>query len=374
MRRPLPRVVMLSVACLALILFWTLAPRKPATAYAFNMFANAIVQAKSATYEMEIAMAGQPNRAMKSSYLSPGKYRYEFEDTVSIADFGAAKSIALLPKTKQAIVINMKFDSERDKQKSMDVFGQLRDMLNHPRDDKKDDYTELGERTIDGHRTLGFGHSNAFGELTMWGDPETGMPVRIEITYTGVPAMSIVMSKFKLDVEVDPKFFALDVPDGYKVQSFDADGSKITEADLIKALRTVSDVEPHEFLDDFTMVGITKTLVRMMGDKVKGEEDISAEVMPISMAIGRGAGFATRLPKSADAHYAGKGVKRDTPDRPIFWYKPEGKQAYRVIYADLTIKEQEQPPQVEGAVRLADVKPPKAAEPPKAPEPDAKKQ
>jgi outer membrane lipoprotein-sorting protein len=373
MRRPLPRLVMVSAACLAIAVAWTLAPRKPATAHAFELFANAIVQAKSATYVMHVGMEGQPNRAMKSSYLAPGKYRFEFEDTVSIADFNAAKSITLLPKTKQAIVVNMKFDSERDKQKSMDIFGQLRDLLSHARDAKTDDYRELGPRTIDGRRALGFSHANTFGEVTMWGDPETGMPVRIEVAFTGVPPTSTVMSDFKLNVELDPKSFALDVPDGYKVQSFDADGSKITEADLVKALRTVSDVEPQEFLDDFTMVGITKTLVRMMGDKVKGKEDISAELMPLSMTIGRGAGFVTRLPASADAHYAGKGVKRDTPDRPIFWYKPEGKQAYRVIYADLTIKEQDQPPQVEGAVRLADVKPPKAAKPEEPQQPDEKK-
>jgi hypothetical protein len=31
------------------------------------------------------------------------------------------------------------------------------------------------------------------------------------------------------------------------------------------------------------------------------------------------------LPESAYATYAGKGVKRDAKDRPIFWYKPESK-------------------------------------------------
>ena len=41
------------------------------------------------------------------------------------------------------------------------------------------------------------------------------------------------------------------------------------------------------------------------------------------------------LPEAADAHYAGKGVKRDAKDRPIFWYQPEGAKKYRVIYADL---------------------------------------
>jgi hypothetical protein len=32
-------------------------------------------------------------------------------------------------------------------------------------------------------------------------------------------------------------------------------------------------------------------------------------------------------------------VKLGTPDRPILWYKPTGADTYRVIYADLSVKE-----------------------------------
>ena len=51
---------------------------------------------------------------------------------------------------------------------------------------------------------------------------------------------------------------------------------------------------------------------------------------------------------TADAHYAGKGVKLGEPDRPIFWYKPEGAKTYRVIYADLSVKEAESAPKSPG--------------------------
>jgi hypothetical protein len=68
--------------------------------------------------------------------------------------------------------------------------------------------------------------------------------------------------------------------------------------------------------------------------------------------IGRGFQFGLQLPEAADAHYAGKGVKRDAKDRPIFWYRPEGAKKYRVIFADLTVQDAETAPQVEGATRL----------------------
>lgn len=45
------------------------------------------------------------------------------------------------------------------------------------------------------------------------------------------------------------------------------------------------------------------------------------------------------LPPQADAHYAGKGISLGAPNTPIFWYKPTGAEKYRVIYADLSVKE-----------------------------------
>jgi hypothetical protein len=68
------------------------------------------------------------------------------------------------------------------------------------------------------------------------------------------------------------------------------------------------------------------------------------------------------LPATADAHYAGKGVRRDAPDTPIFWYKPEGKQAYRVLDADLSVRDAQQAPQVPGAVPLHEPAEPAAPE------------
>ncbi|HTU26321.1 MAG TPA: DUF1559 domain-containing protein, partial [Pirellulales bacterium] len=62
--------------------------------------------------------------------------------------------------------------------------------------------------------------------------------------------------------------------------------------------------------------------------------------------------FAWFLKPAADAHYAGKGIRRNEPDRPIFWYKPEGSDKYRVIYATLAIRNATTPPDVPGAVRV----------------------
>ncbi|MHC4659140.1 MAG: hypothetical protein ACYS83_08185 [Planctomycetota bacterium] len=55
------------------------------------------------------------------------------------------------------------------------------------------------------------------------------------------------------------------------------------------------------------------------------------------MKISRGLTFVQELPSDSDWHYAGKDAKFGDTDTAIFWYRPEGSQTYRVIYADLSI-------------------------------------
>jgi hypothetical protein len=66
-----------------------------------------------------------------------------------------------------------------------------------------------------------------------------------------------------------------------------------------------------------------------------------------------------QLPPEADAHYAGKGVKLGAADRPIFWYHPKGAKNYRVIYADLSVREAAAAPSVPNAQPIASASGPK---------------
>ena len=67
----------------------------------------------------------------------------------------------------------------------------------------------------------------------------------------------------------------------------------------------------------------------------------------------RGYQFALEeLTKSADAHYAGQGIKFGTANAAIFWHKPVGSTRYRVMDATLKVKDTEKGPDVSGAKRL----------------------
>jgi len=68
------------------------------------------------------------------------------------------------------------------------------------------------------------------------------------------------------------------------------------------------------------------------------------EILKATKQIQPGLTFVSNLSPEADAHYAGKGIKLDAADMPIFWYRPKDAKTYRVVYADLTVRDAETAP------------------------------
>jgi hypothetical protein len=81
----------------------------------------------------------------------------------------------------------------------------------------------------------------------------------------------------------------------------------------------------------------------------KPTEMPESELADAMVAMMQGLIFVELLPSEADAHYAGKGVSFGAADAPIFWYRPKDAKKYRVIYADLSVRETDAPPNVPNA-------------------------
>lgn len=359
MQRPLTRYVAIGAACAAVLAIWMFAPGHQSSAHAFNMFAEALVNARSATFEMTIEIEGHPKQTAKNYYLAPGKFRNELPNMIIISNFDVGKTITRGDASKT--IVEMKFvnlpDDPRMRQ-SFDLFGKLRELLAETRDAKDEQYERLGEKMIDGHRAIGFHGATALAAVTMWGDPETGLPLLVETVWSGTPSTRSTMSNFKLNAEVDPALFDTTAPEGYKVMSFEVDAAKPTEADLVASLRAIADVNAGKFLDRLDTASMQAAMMkRIFTGMEKKPEDISKELMQLSLAIGRGITWAMELTATADVYYAGKGVKQGEPDRPVFWYKSKGQKNWRVVYADLSVKDATTAPEVPGAVRIEAVKP-----------------
>ena len=144
-------------------------------------------------------------------------------------------------------------------------------------------------------------------------------------------------------------------PEGYTGPTTNINASVQNEKDLIEMLRVYAAAQngllPPTLDAGDVESGIKAPLEKEIEAKygksrearMKAMQDIEFVMTHMDvdsiMKCGQALRFLHDLKPENDSHYAGKGVKLGTPDRPIFWYKPTGAEKYRVIYADLSVKE-----------------------------------
>jgi hypothetical protein len=114
------------------------------------------------------------------------------------------------------------------------------------------------------------------------------------------------------------------------------------EKDLTEMFRQYSELSGGLFPDnllfpDFVQKGLWHGPEKLT---VKQQQ----EIVEARVKLQQGAIFIGLLPKDADWHYAGKGVWHGAADRPIFWYRPQDSETYRVVYADLSVRDADTPP------------------------------
>jgi outer membrane lipoprotein-sorting protein len=354
MKRPAFRYV--AAASVLAFLVWIFWPGMNNAAAALDKMIDAVVSARTARFQAEINVEGQPKQTAKMEFLAPSKYRMVTDKFVSISDFEAGKMLTLMPDQKKAVVFNLK-NVPKDGKK-MDVMGQfetVRQLLGAQRN-QNPAYERLPEKMIDGRKAVGFRLESGAGSLTLWGDPKTGHPIRIENISSGLPRNEVIMTNFEINIELKADLFAVEAPREYQVQSLDIDASAPQERDFVESLRICTELSGGAFPDGLDTQSVMKLMINRILEAKKeanAKEPDEKKRMEQSFKIGRGLQWAVTLPASAKAHYAGKGVKKDTKDRPIFWYLPEGSKRHRVINATLAAYDADEAPRIEGAVPLA---------------------
>lgn len=280
-------------------------------------------------------------------FLAPSRERTESivrgEKSINIVDGQKKKSITLVPATKSAIVLRFKNVPPEPGNPFGKTFLGLRQLVADAQGEKNAKAVRLGVKTIDGRRAEGFRIELGAVEVTIWANPETRLPVRVEETTSDGPKVRIVMTDFQVDVELDESLFSLDVPEGYTVQqNVEVDMSKNPLNYLADALKMAAEandgVFPSELRGENGIDGV------LLGAAKERAKDSPANAMKrstdVAVAVGGAFGLVFSLSPENDWHYAGKNINLNTPDRPIFWYKPvKSKDIYQVLYADLTIKE-----------------------------------
>jgi hypothetical protein len=317
---------------------------------------------------------------------------------VTIIDTQAGKCLMLQPMAKLAIVMDMEKVWEDMKKSGQgvppDVFETVRRLVREGSSGTGEKVERLGKKEIDGREAVGFQTRAEMGDMTVWADPKTARPIRIELANEMLAGVRVTMNNFRYDVDLDPSLFSLEPPEGYSALAMDM--TMPVEEDLLNTLRIIAEHNKGLFPAKLAMnEEVMKALTAGIGpmtemdkptqDKMEGAAnkvlakyggkealkakygknippEILGEIMKAGMPIlqeqmqgqmqkqvqerlpvihkrTQGISFYTMLKPENDPHYVGGGVKLGTPDRPILWYKPTGAEKYRVIYADLSVKE-----------------------------------
>jgi hypothetical protein len=257
-------------------------------------------------------------------------------DVVMIFDTNESKMLVLNTQTKEAAYIDIEGPLKEGTKNFMEF---VRRSINNLKDIPSQ---KLGETNIDGLNAIGFKTKGPNEEITIWADPQTSMPIRIELKLGRENAQAYyILKNIKIDVPVDKSLMSMDVPPGYSQQKAEFNMSDFSEHDFIESLRAWAQyVMNGTFPDTISVEDYLKT-VPLLGEGI-GKAGLSQkDGEKIGITFSKGMLFLQQMaPKGMDFHYVGSGVKLGQADKAIFWYQPEGSQDYRVIYGDLRVEEE----------------------------------
>ena len=293
--------------------------------------------ARTMTYSIltKTPVENMPGLRSQMVFKEPGLMRTTTPDGyINVIDWTQNKGISILPTKKQYIefeAYNLEHDPDND---SFEVIEKLR-TLPYEADEV------LGEKEINGRMLEGFCVNEADMITSVWIDPESKELVRVEINYSNSPGMNTIMTDFQFNIELDNSLFSLTPPEGFTPVQVQADVSTVREEDLIDYLLMWSTwTKDGTFPPTFNPIELPKITAEMIKEGKFGEYESSGQnKQSEATKMYRGIMFVTQLPAESKWRYAGENVSFGDPATPIFWYKPVGSEAYRVINADLSVKE-----------------------------------
>ena len=252
---------------------------------------------------------------------------------IVIVDYDTSQMLQLIPKQKTAVLIELKDIPETEKpENDLEI---MRDIITELQEDPDVLVEPLGEKEIDGQIAIGFRATGPDGELTVWANPQTALPIRMEQKWR---QMQFICTDFQFDIEMDESLFSMKIPEGYSAlpkAALPIDSS--TEEDLIESLRIwaediLDDVFPRDLSTEVYVDDVKKNREKFA--KLRQEQKVE-----LALKLGPGFVFFNLLKAENDWHYVGKGVKLGDAELPVCWYRPDGSETYRVIYGDLSVKD-----------------------------------
>lgn len=256
-------------------------------------------------------------------------------DTIMLIDLEQSKMLNLDTAKKQAALFDIQGPLQ-EATKSFLVF--IRDTITRLQANPEFEAQKLPRKEFDGKSLIGFTSSGPNEHLTIWADPRTALPVRIELR---LGQQSTVLKNFVFNIPIDDSDLSIEVPAGYTLQKPQMDLSNVTEADFVESLRIWATVLNRGQFPEAIDAPAFMKLVGQMEQVVAGIDMPETELARLGEKFGQGMMFIMLYQAKGlePWSYAGQGVKAGDAQKAVFWYRPKDSPTYRVIYGDFTVKD-----------------------------------
>jgi len=254
-------------------------------------------------------------------------------DSVSIIDLETSRVLTLDPKESKAVYVDLKGLPSIPNQ-----LEQIQNIITELQDTPGFVVEELGESQIEGQIAVGFKATHPKMQLTIWADPATALPIRIE---QEGGQMHAICKNIQFDIDMDETLFSMEVPEGYTLQETELDLFGSTEEDFIEGLRLWTELFGEGYFPASVAVEEYIRQAPMIKEKFEQMELSDEEKLQLGLKLNRYLLFIRFFKGEGKWHYAGNGVKLGDAETAIFWYRPKDSETYRVIYGDLTVEDVE---------------------------------
>jgi len=268
-------------------------------------------------------------------FKEPSLFRAEVDGgIVSIADGSQGKQLMLDPSAKTALLLEGKAPKAPDRPAA------AAGLIEHLRQLTEGDAKPVDDKVIGGVRARGYLVKKLGMEMTVWIDPGTRLPIRMESSdRIQGKEIRMTITDFQIDPKLDDSLFRIEPPAGYALSKGESNMLEMDDKTLLNPekatvamLRIFAEKTGGTFpkrLDNLT------EFEKLFPPKPKAGTLPDAETMRVLLPITRFL-MATK-PLKGGFGYRSDGVKLGDADKILFWYRPEGAGSYRAIYGDLHV-------------------------------------
>jgi outer membrane lipoprotein-sorting protein len=333
-------LVTLRIAAAALVaagglFYFAVFPPKEATAFA--EVAQRLRNAHTLAYRISTESPDlKTSMTMRVRFKEPGLFRAETEGgIITIVDGSQGKQLLLDPAARTALLLEGKAPEAPRGPAGVGFVERLRQLT-------EGDAKPVGEKPIGDIRARGYLVKKLGTEMTVWVDPGTRLPVRVESSdRIQGKEIRVTLSDFQIDPDLDDALFRIAPPPGYALRKAESNALGMDEKTFLNPeqataayLRLFAEKTGGTFprrLDDLSEFD------KVFPKKQERGELPDAETLRVVQSLTRFM-MATRSLKGRFG-YRSEGVRLGDAAKILFWYRPEGAADYRVIYGDLHVSD-----------------------------------